>query len=150
MRWAFSKELSRPNIHEHHGATGGRLIEAERRAAQAEGKALAKGPGTPPTPAGGAARTPGSLDGPVNFGKNFDKKVRKHIDQVRNRGPVKENTPSPGKGGTERVQEIIQQRVARGGGRATTYAGEPAVAFEDGGVTYIFRRNGVFWTILGK
>jgi hypothetical protein len=46
MRWAFSKELSRPNVHEHHGATGGRLIEAERRAAQAEGKALAKGPAT--------------------------------------------------------------------------------------------------------
>jgi len=90
------------------------------------------------------------LEGPINFGKNFDKKVRKHIDQVRNRGATKEDIPAPGRGGIERVQEIIRERVARGGGRATTYAGEPAIAFEDGGVTYIFRRNGEFWTILGN
>jgi hypothetical protein len=42
------------------------------------------------------------------------------------------------------------ERVAKGGGRATTFADEPAVAFEDGGVTYIFKPNGEFWTILGN
>jgi hypothetical protein len=91
-----------------------------------------------------------ALEGEVNFGKNFDTKVRKHIDQVRNRGPVKEDIPSPGKGGIQRIEQIIRERVARGGGRATTYAGERAVAFEDGGVTYIFRPSGGFWTILGN
>lgn len=88
------------------------------------------------------------LQGEVSFGKNVDKKIRKHIDQVRNRGPVKEDIPSPGRRGIERVQEIIRQRVAQGGGRATTFADEPAIAFEDGGVTYIFRPSGEFWTIL--
>jgi len=91
-----------------------------------------------------------SLSGPVRFGPNFAKKVRKHIDQVRNRGPVQEAIPSPGRGGIEHVERIIRDRVAEGGGRATTYAGEAAVAFEDGGVTYIFRTNGEFWTILGN
>jgi hypothetical protein len=38
---------------------------------------------------------PGSLSGPVVFGKNFDKKVRKHIDQVRNRGPIREDIFRP-------------------------------------------------------
>jgi hypothetical protein len=85
-----------------------------------------------------------------SFGKNFDKKVRKHIDQIRNRGPIKEDIPSPGQGGIDRVEEIIRDRVALGGGRAATYADEPAIAFEDGGVTYIFRLNGEFWTILGN
>jgi hypothetical protein len=40
--------------------------------------------------------------------------------------------------------------VAQGAGRATTFAGESAVAFEDGGVTYIFKSTGEFWTILGN
>jgi len=97
---------------------------------------------------GGQAPHGAELEGEVSFGKNFDKKPRKHIDQVRNRGPVKEDFPSPGRGGTERVEEIIRLRVAQGGGRATTYAGEAAIAFEDGGVTYNFRLNGEFWTIL--
>ncbi|MBI1325749.1 hypothetical protein GC170_21520 [bacterium] len=88
------------------------------------------------------------LSGPVTFGDNFAKKVRKHIDQVRNRGPVKDPLPSPGKGGIEEIEKIIRKRVADGGGRLTTYAGEQAVAFEDGGVTYMFRPNGEFWTIL--
>jgi hypothetical protein len=90
------------------------------------------------------------LTGPITFGENFAKKVRKHIDQVRNRGPVREDIPSPGRGGLERVERIIRDRVARGAGRATAYAGEAAVAFEDGGVTYIFRTSGEFWTILGN
>lgn len=84
----------------------------------------------------------------VSWGKNVDKKIRKHIDQVRNRGDVVDDIPSPGKSGIERVQEIIRQRVAQGGGRPTTYAGEAATAFEGGGVTYILRENGEFWTIL--
>jgi hypothetical protein len=90
------------------------------------------------------------LGGPVEFGKNFDKKVRKHIDQVRKRVNPPEDIPSPGRGGIERVRQIIQERVAQGGGRETTYAGAAAVAFEDGGVTYIFRADGEFWTILGN
>ncbi len=96
------------------------------------------------------ARQPGTLSGPVRFGKNFEKKVRNHIGQVRNRVMPPEDIPSPGRGGLERVTEIIQERVAEGGGRETTYAGETAVAFEDGGVTYIFRSDGEFWTILGN
>jgi hypothetical protein len=64
---------------------------------------------------------------------------------------MKQIIPSPGKGGTARVEQIIRERIARGdGGRPTTYAGEPAIAFEDGGVTYIFHPNGVFWTILAN
>jgi hypothetical protein len=40
--------------------------------------------------------------------------------------------------------------VARGAGRATTFAGEAAVAFDDGGITYIFKTTGEFWTNLGN
>jgi hypothetical protein len=98
----------------------------------------------------GAERQPGTLAGPPNFGKNFMKKTRKHIDQVRNRGSVPEDIPSPGNGGAERLVQIIRDRVAHGGGRDTIFADEPAVAFEDQGVTYIFRLNGEFWTILGN
>jgi hypothetical protein len=90
------------------------------------------------------------FSGPVSFGENFAKKVHKHIDQVRSRGPTCEAIPSPAKGGVERVRSIIQDRVARGAGRATKFAGEAAVAFEDGGVTYIFKTTGEFWTILGN
>ena len=97
-----------------------------------------------------AERQPGTLSGPVQLGKNFEKKVRKHIDQVRNRVTPPEDIPSPGKGGIKRVAEIIHERVAKGGGSEATYAGETVVAFEDGGVTYIFRSNGEFWTILGN
>jgi hypothetical protein len=107
-------------------------------------------PDEAPTGAPNAARRPATLSGPVQLGKNFEKKVRKHIDQVRNRVTPPENIPSPGKGGFERVAVIIHGRVAEGGGRETTYAGETVVAFEDGGVTYIFRPNGEFWTILGN
>jgi len=97
-----------------------------------------------------ADAVPFLFSGPVSFGENFAKKVRKHIDQVRNRGPTREAIPSPAKGGVERVRRIIQDRVARGAGRATTFAGEAAVVFEDGGVTYIFKTTGEFWTILGN
>ena len=86
----------------------------------------------------------------INQGKNFLSKVRKHIDQVRNRLATSEAIPKVSQGGAERVWEIIQQRVAQGGGRPTTFAGEAAIAFEDGGVTYIFRESGEFWTILGN
>ena len=97
-----------------------------------------------------ADAAPSLITGPITFGENFAKKVRKHIDQVRSRGPVKEDIPPPGRGGLERVERIIRDRVARGAGRATTYAGGAAVAFEDGGVTYIFRTNGEFWIVLGN
>jgi hypothetical protein len=84
------------------------------------------------------------------FGKNFEKKVRKHIDQVRKRSSPPEDIPSPGKGGTQRVEQIIRDRLAQGPGRDTTFAGEAVVAFDDQGVTYIFRLSGEFWTILGN
>ena len=92
----------------------------------------------------------GSLTGSLKFGENFPKKVRKHIDQIRNRGPVRDDIPSPGKGGSERVKEIVRDRIAKGGGRATTFADQPAVAFEDGGVTYIIHPDGEFWTVLAN
>jgi hypothetical protein len=98
----------------------------------------------------GSDSVPLLFSSPVTFGENFAKKVRKHIDQVRSRGPTREAIPSPAKGGVERVRRIIQDRVAQGVGRATTFAGEAAVAFEDGGVTYIFKATGEFWTILGN
>lgn len=92
----------------------------------------------------------GSLNGPLDFGPNFPKKVRKHVDQVRNRGSAKEFIPSPGKSGIDRVRQIVRDRVAMGGGQAITYADEPAVAFDDGAVTYIIRPDGEFWTILSN
>ena len=95
-------------------------------------------------------RAPGTLDGPVHFGRNFDKKVRKHIQQVRWRHGKLEEIPEPGNGGSEKVAQIIQDRVTAGGGRETIFADMPAVAFEDGGVTYIFKVDGEFWTILGN
>ncbi len=85
---------------------------------------------------------PATLNGPVQFGE--------HIQQVRRRVVPAEDIPVPGQGGIERVKQIIIDRVTQGGGRTTTFADEPAVAFEDGGVTYIFRPNGEFWTILGN
>lgn len=48
------------------------------------------------------------------------------------------------------MREIIEKRVAQGGGKDTTFADQSAVAFEDGGVTYIVRPDGEFWTILGN
>ncbi len=85
----------------------------------------------------------------LTFGENFSKKVRKHIDQVRKRyeGTV-DDIPSPGKGGIDRVQQIIMERIAQGGGYAGTYAGEPATFYTDGGVVYVVRESGEFWTIL--
>lgn len=90
------------------------------------------------------------LDGPLQFGQNFAKKVRKHIDQVRRRRPVMEDVAPPGKSGIDRVEQIIRDRVALGGGRPTTFAGEAAEAFGDGNVTYIIRLDGTFWTILSN
>lgn len=98
--------------------------------------------------AGGAGSA--SLSGPVEFGPNFAKKMRKHIDQIRNRGSIREDIPAPGKGGIERVAEIVRDRVANGGGRSTTYADAPAVAYEDGAVTYIIHPDGEFWTVLSN
>jgi hypothetical protein len=89
-----------------------------------------------------------SHTGPLDFGENFPKKVRKHIDQIRNRGPVREGILAPGKSGIKRVEEIVRERVAQGGGRATTFAGAPALAFEDGAVTYVTHPDGRFWTVL--
>ncbi len=86
----------------------------------------------------------------INWGKNFSKKARKHINQVRNRHGTVEQISKLRKGGEKRLQEIIRTRVGQHGGRATTYAGERAIAYEDGGVTYIFRESGEFWTILSN
>jgi hypothetical protein len=122
-------------------------LDPDERPAQEDAPRTIPVSESPPAP---TAPVPSLLSGPVTFGENFAKKVRKHIDQVRHRGPVREAIPSPGKGGIERVARIIRDRVAKGGGRATTYAGEAAVAYEDGGVTYILRTDGEFWTILGN
>jgi hypothetical protein len=89
--------------------------------------------------------------GGPRFGSNFAKKVRKHINQVRHRQPgVVDNIPSPGLGGIGQVESIIRNRVAQGGGELTTYAGQSAIRYIDDGMTYIFRQNGEFWTILGN
>ena len=83
------------------------------------------------------------------FTKNFSKKVRKHIHQVRKRNPnCVDDIPTPGKGGVEAIKNIIKKRVAQGGGRWSTYAGEPALFYKDGGVVYVLKENGAFWTIL--
>ena len=87
--------------------------------------------------------------GGPSFGPNFLMKVRKHIDQVRrrHRGHV-DRIPRPERGGADRLKEIIVTRVSRGGGRFTTFAGARAIVYEDEGVSYVFRENGEFWTIL--
>ena len=73
---------------------------------------------------------------PLTFGSNFAKKIRKHIDQVRNRvaGQI-DRIPSPGQGGVDRMQRIIQDRIAQGGGVRTTFGGENVWSFRDGGVS---------------
>ena len=91
---------------------------------------------------------PNEDDFPI-FGENFDKKVRKHIDQVRKRYDNEiERIPSPNKGGAKRIREIIKERIARGGGRPSTFSGEPVTIFEDGKVVYVIKKDGQFWTIL--
>jgi len=90
-----------------------------------------------------------SIQTAVRFGDNFPKKVRKHIDQVRKRyDGIIDDIPSPGKGGLDRVQEIITKRISQGGGYPSTYAGEAATFFKDGNVVYVVRESGEFWTIL--
>jgi hypothetical protein len=85
----------------------------------------------------------------LTFGKNVEKKIRKHIDQVRKRhGTQKEIIPSPSDGGIEVVQQIIRNRVSQGGGYSGIYAGESTLFFPDGNVVYVIRENGEFWTIL--
>ncbi|MBL4661912.1 MAG: hypothetical protein JKY19_16250 [Alcanivoracaceae bacterium] len=85
----------------------------------------------------------------ISFGNNFNKKVRKHIQQVRNRtNGVIDDIPSPGKGGADVVKNIIKQRVLKGVGYVSKFAGETAQFFPDGNVVYVFRENGEFWTIL--
>jgi hypothetical protein len=87
--------------------------------------------------------------GGPRFGLNFLTKVRKHIDQVRRRVPGKiERIPRPDSGGAAQIEEIIASRVKKGGGRFTTFAGARAIVYEDGGVSYVFRENGEFRTIL--
>lgn len=87
----------------------------------------------------------------VKFGANFAKKVRKHINQVRNRYPGnKQSLLSPGKGGIEQVKKIVSDRVSLGGGYSSTYAGEAATFYPDGNVVYVIRPSGEFWTILNN
>ena len=85
-----------------------------------------------------------------SFGKNTDKKIRKHINQVRNRHGVKQDIPSPGNGGNEMVRNIIRDRVRQGGAEYRPYSGQPAYRFHDGKVEYVVRPNGDFWTILRR
>ncbi|MGD0094705.1 MAG: hypothetical protein ABSE73_32750 [Planctomycetota bacterium] len=90
-----------------------------------------------------------TASGGPRFGLNFLTKVRKHIDQVRRRVPGKiERIPKPERGGAQQISEIIAGRVKKGGGRFTTFAGKRAIVYADGGVSYVFRENGEFWTIL--
>lgn len=48
----------------------------------------------------------------------------------------------------EQTWEIIAGPVKKGGGRFTTFAGRRAIVYEDGGVSYVFREDRKFWTIL--
>jgi len=85
----------------------------------------------------------------LSFGKNANKKIRKHIDQIRKRYKDKiEDIPKASKGGIDKVKEIIQDRISQGGGRPGPFAGESAIFFEDEGVSYVIRKSGEFWTIL--
>jgi len=84
------------------------------------------------------------------FGKNADKKIRKHINQVRYRNGLKQDIPSPGNGGNEMVRDIVRARVEQGGGVYRPYAGQPAYRYADGNVEYVIRPNGEFWTILRR
>jgi len=93
-----------------------------------------------------------SLEEPKSckFGKNTDKKIRKHINQVRNRYGSRQDIPSPSKGGNEMVRDIVNNRVKQGGGVYKPYSGQPAFRYADGKVEYVIRPNGKFWTILRK
>jgi hypothetical protein len=103
---------------------------------------------TKPSPETEADRQVRECGGP-RFGPNFLTKVRKHIDQVRRRVPGKiERIPKPERGGMEQTWEIIAGPVKKGGGRFTTFAGRRAIVYEDGGVSYVFREDRKFWTIL--
>lgn len=82
-----------------------------------------------------------------SWGPNYKRKIRRHIQQMREKYPELRKAR---KGGIEDAQQVIEDRVAQGGGEATTYAGEDAIRFEDGPVTYIFRESGEFWTILSN
>ncbi|MGB4708013.1 MAG: hypothetical protein WBH28_06095, partial [Fuerstiella sp.] len=85
----------------------------------------------------------------LSFGENVEKKVRKHIDQVRKRADGQiDRIPSPSQGGVDAVKNIIQERIAKGGGVKTTFGGQDVMSFNDGGVSYILKMDGTFWTIL--
>jgi len=123
------------------------------------GDGSGSGSGTSIFPPGSQSATPtgpgGDDDGggepnQCSFGKNTDKKIRKHINQVRNRHGYKQDIPSPGNGGNEMVRNIIRDRVRQGGAEYRPYSGQPAYRFHDGKVEYVIRPNGDFWTILRR
>ena len=97
---------------------------------------------------GGPGLEPDDEGDDLNFGRNSDKKFRKHGDQIRNRNGVKEDIPKLNQGGRERYQQIIRDRVRQGNSYKGTYAGENARFYQDGRVVYVIRENGDFWTIL--
>ena len=67
--------------------------------------------GTGATP--NAERQPGTLSGPVQLGKNFEKKVRKHIDQVRNRVTPPEDIPYQARGESNVLQKSSTSELQR-------------------------------------
>jgi len=84
----------------------------------------------------------------------FLKKARKHIDQMRKRHPGTV-TPIPAirkdqAGAVSMIQDIINKRVAQGGGTIRPPGGSfpNTVEYVDGNVSYIFSQNGDFVTIL--
>lgn len=81
------------------------------------------------------------------WGKNWKKKIRKHIHQMRQQHP---GLPRAGRGGLEKARDLIDVRVAQGGGRATSFAGEAAIAYESGAYSIITKPDGTFWTVLGN
>jgi len=89
----------------------------------------------------------------VKWGSNMMKKFRKHIQQMRDRYKKvggEQDDLALDDAGVEKIKKIIQDRVARGGGDKDTYAEEEVVKYVDQGVTYFFRPDGTFWTILGN
>lgn len=83
----------------------------------------------------------------MKIGKTFERKIREHWPEfVARHGDL----PKIRRGGLEEAERLIRERVARGGGVLTTFERTPVVSYHDGPISYIFRPNGEFWTILNN
>ena len=82
-------------------------------------------------------------------GQNTEQ-VKKKIAQSREKFAIQTEEIAYGADGIEDVKEVINKRVAKGGGYKATHAGKPAIFFEDGNVIYVFTPDGEFVTILNK